>query len=417
LADIYFKQYLAGKNATFNRLALHHAQKALDAKPGDFNATAAYYKIMYTQVREEGAPETLARLKKYYANLPAHFRVNFFPPTLAFYLFQIEHTANERSGAKNQELKTLLLDALKEQPRNPLIHLQLSRYYFDANQIEVAFAMLKHAYRLEPTNTQVLLALADSYRTRAQRSACVYDNLDDIKASSQFYKQLLSQQATDAQIHWGLMVDYAHLGLAPLSLREGEQFSSAQANPAYRWVWATFLTYQGQAEKAETVFAAARAQLQKVPSRALVEHHLLRGQWKQAGTAFTDYIASNERPGVTDLLLASMIEAESQDKSLTIASLWRTEKKAAFFSRFDEALAKFWRGELDEAQFAKEVENSCQQSQYDFYVGYLNLLNNRVAKAREHLEKVGKQPQPMQFEVRMATQFLHELLSSRKPAK
>lgn len=416
LAEIYFKQFVNGKHNHFKQLARVHAEKALAAKPGDFAVSALYYKVLYTQVRLGDAAQ-FPSLKKYYQSLPEQYRNSFFPPSLALYLFESERLSPTRDKQQSAELKRILSQALKEQPRNALIHVQLSRFYFDANQIDVAFAMLQQAFRLEPENPQVILALADSYRTKAQRSGCVYDELDAIKRSVGFYKLLLGQPATEPSVHWGLMVNYAHLGLAPLSLREGEQVMGAQAPAANKWIWATFLTYQGQAARAQPLFEAARSQLPKAPSRALVEHYLLRGQWKQAGNAFVDYIGSVERPGVSDLLLASMIEVESQDKAISISSLWRTDKKAAFFSKFDEALAKYWRGEMEEAQFAQQVENSCQKSQFEFYVGYLNLLNNRVGKAREHFEKARAVQQPMHFEVQMASGFLHELLQSRKQPK
>lgn len=427
LAELYFKQYLLNKNADFKHWALYHAQKALAVKPQDLTLLATYYRLLYTQVRMEGDKTALARLQTFYGGLPAAARNSFYPPSLAFYLFQLEQDKHNRDPARRAELKTILRQALQEQPRNGLIHVQLSRYYFDARHIEVGFAMLHQALRLEPDNPQILLALADAYRTRAQRSECIYDHLDDIKRSTHFYKQLLTQPAPGddaaatqthmAQVHWGLMINYAHLGLAPLSIREGDQALSAEAGPLNKWFFAAYLTYQNQPKRAETLFLTAKQQLPKIPTRAAVEHYVLQGQWQQAAQAFADYIADNEQPGVTDLLLASMIQVELQDKSVSVASLWRTAKKAVFYNAFDEALAKFWRGELTETAFAEQVKSPCQQAEYEFYVGYLHLLNNRVGKARDAFELARAHPQPMNFEVQMAARFLQGLLNNRAPSK
>ena len=129
------------------------------------------------------------------------------------YLYELEKDKHNREPERRAELKAILRAALKEQPRNALIHVQLSRYYFEARQIALGFAILHQALRLEPENNQVVLALAEAYRTRAQRSECIYDHLDDIKRSTQFYKQLLTQPASTeetgagqiqmAQVHWG----------------------------------------------------------------------------------------------------------------------------------------------------------------------------------------------------------------------
>ncbi|HMW70799.1 MAG TPA: hypothetical protein PKD17_03215 [Cellvibrionaceae bacterium] len=424
LAELYFKQYIIAKNADFKRWALYHAQKALATKPQDLTLLAAYYRLLYTQVRMEGEKTQLARLQTFYKGLPSDARNSFFPPSLAFYLFLLEQDKNNRDNSRRAELKAVLQQALKEQPRNGLIHVQLSRYYFDARQIDVGFAILHQALHLEPENPQVVLALAEAYRTRAQRTECVYDHLDDIKRSTQFYKQLLTQPASNddtrtppthmPQVHWGLMINYAHLGLAPLSIREGDQAMTADASALNKWIFATYLTYQNQPVRAEALFATAKQQLPIIPTRAAVEHYVLQRQWQKAAQAFADYIADNEQPGVTDLLLASMIQAEIQDKSVTVASLWRTPKKAVFYNSFDEALAKFWRGDLTEAAFAEQIKSPCQQAEYEFYVGYLHLLNNRVGKAKEAFELASKHPQPMNFEVQMAARFLQGLLNNPK---
>ncbi len=427
LSELYFKQYLINKNAEFKHWALYHGHKALKAKPQDLTLLAAYYRLLYSQVRLEGELQSLAQLKGFYAGLPEVARKSFYPPSLAFYLYQLEQDKPPRDNSRRGELKTILQQALKEQPSNALIHLQLSRYYFDARQIDVAFAMLHQALRLEPDSTQVVLALAEAYRTRAQRSECIYTHLDDLKRSSGFYKQLLliptaadeqaGAQATLPQVHWGLMINYAHLGLAPLSLREGDQAINADSPALNKWFFATYLTYQNQSKRAEAFFSAAKSQLPKTPTRAEVEHYLLQGQWQKAAEAFGRYIADSEQPGVTDLLLASMIQVELQDKSVSIASLWRTPKKAVYFNEFDEALAKYWRGELTEALFAAQVKSVCQQAEFEFYVGYLNLLNNRVAKAKEAFESAKAHPQPLNFEVQMAARFFQSLLNNRAPAK
>lgn len=427
LAELYFKQYLIDKNADFKLWALYHAQRALNTKPQDLSLLAAYYRLLYTQVRIEGDKAQLARLQTFYAGLPEAARTSFYPPSLALYLFQLEQDKQNRDPARRAELKTILRQALQEQPRNGLIHLQLSRYYFDARQIAVGFAMLHQAQRLEPNNPQVVLALAEAYRTRAQRTECVYDHLDDIKRSTQFYKQLLTQPAPGeeaavtqtqlSQVHWGLMINYAHLGLAPLSIREGDQALGAETPAINKWFFASYLTYQNQPARAEQLFLAAKQQLPKIPTRGVVEHYVLQGQWKKAAAAFAEYIADNEQPGVTDLLLASMIQVELQDKSVSVGSLWRTEKKAVFFNSFDEALAKFWRGELTESAFAEQAKSPCQQAEFEFYLGYLHLLNNRVGKAKEAFERARAYPQPMNFETQMAARFLQGLLNNRAPGK
>lgn len=427
LAELYFKQYLVDKNADFKLWALYHAQKALAAKPEDLSLLAAYYRLMYTQVRMEGDKSALARLQAFYTGLPLAARNSFYPPSLALYLYELEKDKHNREPERRAELKAILRAALKEQPRNALIHVQLSRYYFEARQIALGFAILHQALRLEPENNQVVLALAEAYRTRAQRSECIYDHLDDIKRSTQFYKQLLTQPASTeetgagqiqmAQVHWGLMINYAHLGLAPLSIREGDQAVTPDAAAMNKWIFATYLTYQNQAKRAEPLFSAAHTQLPKIPTRAAVEHFMLQGQWQKAAQAFGDYIVDNEQPGVSDLLIASMIQVEAQDKSISMNSLWRTAKKAVFFNSFDEALAKFWRGEITEAAFADQIKSPCQQAEYEFYLGYMHLLNNRVGKARDAFELARAHPQPMNFEVQMAGRFLQGLLTNRAPTK
>jgi uncharacterized protein HemY len=100
-----------------------------------------------------------------------------------------------------------------------------------------------------------------------------------------------------------------------------------------------------------------------------------------------------------------------------VGSLWRTEKKAVFFNSFDEALAKFWRGELTESAFAEQAKSPCQQAEFEFYLGYLHLLNNRVGKAKEAFERARAYPQPMNFETQMAARFLQGLLNNRAPGK
>lgn len=427
LAELYFKQYITQKNTDFQNWALYHAQKALNNKPGDLTLLAAYYRLLYTQLRMEGDKQALASLQAFYAGLPLAARSSFYPPSLAFYLYRLEQDKNNRDDTRRSELKAILMQALKEQPGNALIHVQLSRYYFDARHIDVGFAMLHQAQRLEPNNPQVVLALAEAYRARAQRTECVYEHLDDIKRSTQFYKQLLtpavndedgaSPQTPGPQVHWGLMINYAHLGLAPLSIREGDLAITAETPAINKWLFANYLTYQNQPKRAQALFWAAQQQLNTIPTRALVEHYLLQGQWQQAAQAFSAYIADNDQPSVTDLLLASMIQVELQDKSVSVQTLWRTSKKAVFFNAFDEALAKFWRGELTEADFAAQIKSACQQSEYEFYVGYLHLLNNRVAKARESFELAKAHPQPINFEVQMAARFLQGLLNNRLPAK
>lgn len=413
LADIYFKQYILEQNSAFKLWALYHSQKALKAKPHDMVILASHYRLMYTQIRLEGDIGELARLQKFYAVLPEAARTSFFPPSLAFYLYQLDQNKNNRQTISYAQLKSILQQALHEQPRNALIHVQLSRFFFDAQQIDVAFGILQQAHHLEPENPQVLLALAEAYRIRAQRAECVYDHLEDLKRSTQFYKQLLSQQSGEPQIHWGLMVNYAHLGLAPLSIREGEQAMNRQNTGLNKWSWATFLTYQNQTKRAEEIFLTAQAELPKIPTRALVEHYILLGQWQKAAQAFTDYIGASEQPGVMDLLLASMIQVESQDKTISVPTLWRTQKKAVYFNSFDEALAKFWRSEIDEQTFATFIKSSCQQAEFEFYVGYLNLLNNRIAKAKVSFETARSHQQPMNFEVQMAAKFLQGLLNHR----
>jgi hypothetical protein len=417
LADIYFKHYILAQNSAFKLWALYHSQKALNAKPHDLAILASHYRLMYTQIRLEGDKGQLERLQKFYRALPEAARTSFFPPSLAFYLYQLDRNKNNPQAVSHAQLKQILQQALHEQPRNALIHVQLSRYFFDAQQIDVAFAILQQAHHLEPENPQVLLALAEAYRIRAQRAECVYEHLDDLKRSTQFYKQLLSQQNVEPQVHWGLMVNYAHLGLAPLSIREGEQAMSRQNTGLNKWSWATFLTYQNQAKRAEELFLIAKAELPKIPTRALVEHYVLLGQWQKAAQAFGDYIGASEQPGVMDLLLASMIQVESQDKSISVPTLWRTQKKAVYFNAFDEALAKFWRSEIDEQIFATFIKSSCQQAEFEFYVGYLNLLNNRIAKAKVLFETAQAHQQPMNFEVQMAAKFLQSLLNNRVPNK
>ncbi|MEY4588241.1 MAG: hypothetical protein RL497_317 [Pseudomonadota bacterium] len=417
LADMYFKQLILAASPAFKRWAHYHSEKALKAKPNDLVVRTSHYRLLYTLVRLEGEPAALNQLREFYSTLPESMRNGLFPPSLAFYLYQSEQVHKDSDKNLRAEHRPILLQALKEQPGNALIHVQLSRYYFDSRQIDLAFAVLHQALRLEPTSPQVLLAMAEAYRNLAQRDECIYDHLDEIKRSTQFYKQLLSQPSVEAQVHWGLMVNYAHLGLAPLSIREGEQAIGPQATALNRWGFATFLMYQGQAKRAEELFLSASAEIPKTPSRALVEHYLLLGQWRKAALAFTAYISAAEQPGITDLLLASMIQAESQDKTITLSSLWRTEKKALYFNEFDEALAKYWRGELNEQAFAGHVKSTCQQATFEFYVGYSNLLNNQVAKAKASFEKAKAHPQPMNFEVQMATQFLRGLLDSRAPNK
>ena len=192
---------------------------------------------------------------------------------------------------------------------------------------------------------------------------------------------------------------------------------SRQNSGLNTWSWATFLSYQNQPKRAEELFLTARAELPKTPNRALVEHYVLLGQWQKAAQAFTDYIGASEQPGVTDLVLASIIQVESQDKTLSVPALWRTQKKAVYFNTFDEALAKFWRSEIDEQTFASFIKSSCQQAEFEFYIGYLNLLNNRIAKAKSAFEAARAHQQPMNFEVQMASKFLRELLNTRAANK
>ena len=77
------------------------------------------------------------------------------------------------------------------------------------------------------------------------------------------------------------MINYAHLGLAPLSIREGDQAVTPDAAAMNKWIFATYLTYQNQAKRAEPLFSAAHTQLPKIPTRAAVEHFMLQGNGKK----------------------------------------------------------------------------------------------------------------------------------------
>ncbi len=407
LAEIYGQRFQTLGNQSDKLLAIEHGQKVLLARPEDFAAQTLLYSVYYSAVRR-GQQDDVKPLEALYAKVPLALRKGFFPPALASYLRELDGENNPRNIAKE---KQLLLQAIAQQPQNGLLHVQLARYFFEQNAPDLGFASLHQALRFEPENPDVLIALGESYRSRAGHGDCVYEHLDDIKTSVQFLKQAMARKPQGNDVHFGLMINYAHLGLAPLSLREGDIWM-AQMNPTQlangpqlaqqRSTLAIFNAYQGQPQRAAELFQQAALST----GRGYVEYLMLQRRWQDAAAAFPSYVQSLKQPGVLDLMMAAIIQGELANDKVGIDDLWRTDKKAVFYSPWDQALAKYWRGASTEMEFKSAATNVCESADYEFYVGYSYVLHNRLSEAKAHFEKARGYALPMNFESRLAETFL-----------
>jgi tetratricopeptide (TPR) repeat protein len=413
LGEIYAKQYYHAQQNPFKDKALQHLRQVLVARPNDFSAQTLMYGLYYVTVKNTGSAADKRELQQLYTQFNPVLRTGVYPPSLADYLYVGEQikkasTVPERTAAVAQQ-RQLLRQALHEQPTNGLLHMQISHDYMQAGKPHLGLAMMLQGQRLEPENVALTAGVADAYRSYAYQNDCVYDHMDAIKKSTQWYKTALAQNAQEDDVHWGLMVNYAHQGLAPLSIREGEMALAKQPSAWARWNLALFLSYQGQPEKAQGLFDTALKEQPQMPNRALVEHYMLQGQWQKAAEIFPQYISQRQQPTIADLIVAAVIRAEADSPSVTLESLWRTEKKAQFYSAWDEAIAKFWRRDISDTELKNQVKSSCQAADYEFLVGYNKLLLSKIAEAKQHFEKAQAYPQPMNFESRLAKTLLKSL--------
>lgn len=411
MADYYAKRYIAAGNLQDKHKALHYSAKVFLVKPNDFATQTLVYGVYYQSVRK-GQLTDFTALKSTYAQISSPFRPAFFPPSLALYLHAQEAPQAAKPAGDN---KNLLLQAISEQPKNALLHVQYARLLLNDEHTEAALAVLQQALHLEPENAEVLLALGNVYRIKAQGLECVYEHLDDINKSTHYLKKAWAQQPKGADAHYGLMLNYAHLGLHPLSLREGDlwlknQTTEGAANPAAvnqsRVIVAVLNAYQGDFAKASALFAQV-PQVER--QRGYLEALVLQAKWQQAAQVFPEYIQWQPQPSLQDLMLASMIVFEVNSPAVTLASLWKTEKKARFYSPWEEALAQFWRKDISLQALQTKAISPCQQADYEFYAGYFNWVSAQLKPAKAHFEKAKQMNQPLNFEAKMAEVFLRQL--------
>ncbi len=299
-------------------------------------------------------------------------------------------------SGKNDEVESLLKGALQLDPDFAMAHLRLGQYYSDVvGKNEKALAEVQRAYELRQSVTE---------REQHRIEAHYYDLQERYDAKAQALIVLVSLYPDDEEAHTELAFAYYDLGLLDKAIAEARQ--ALKLNPFSAPAYGGLVLYLARSNRAEESLAVAREASQRAVSSPRIHWaaglaHLglgnitpAREEFQRIGRATgTDRDLRDLCAVVSDLyegkLASARAELTKQIRAVSPQNGGLQSFRRYLLGRIDLMQGDTGNAEL-QADVILETPGSRSQGADLLHAGILYSRNNRLAKARDVLRRLGE---------------------------
>ena len=403
LGMLYWHDYEEHVRPFSRDQAIKSFQSVLKIMPGNVSTIKALYKIYYRSLIL-GDIESFVPAKNYFNQLTPEDQKSLNPPSFAQYIHF--HYQQEKEKKVNYSLlHKILLQAIQEQPYSEVSYVQLSKLYAKQFHYPLAIATLNLGFERNPESTDLLKAIASTYEARASAESCHYENARFIDKASHHYLKAIPLQADSAELHLGLARLFMDRNLPQLAANETQILLSLKSDAANYAFAAHNYAFMGKRDLAYRYIELAKTAGLLSSNSAYYEIYMTSGDWLKAALSFTDYIQSQKRLAVYDVIKADIIAQQSKVNLSRLAS----NKNLVYANDWQALLHAWWQGEISQEKLASFASNKCEKTELYFYAGYKALQSGDKVAAKDAFIKSIEQNTYRFIERPLAKRFLLSL--------
>lgn len=379
-------------------LAISYLSEALTIVPGNQSVLNALYAIYYEDTLRE-QPMGYENALKVFNQLPESSRNQLNPPSVARYV--VETLNQQKTKQRNrQALRDILLTAIKEQPRNDVSYYQLARLYAEDRYYPMAIATLRLGLEQAPKSIDLIKYTASYYEERAESTGCNYEHTSYIQSANDYYKKAVALEPENPKYHYDLARTAMDLNLAHVSRYEMQLANELKVNPAGLMTAAQFSSIMGNHKEATALLQSALKQGYETKDSGFHEIYMNQGDWQNAAKGYAAYVKNLNKYSVYDLIKSDIIAKQAGTSPFIV------NQKISLGSDWEESLFNFWNFKISDTDLKKSAKNLCEKTEYLFYSGYRDLMNNKKELAQSKFRETINQPVPRFIERPLARVFL-----------
>lgn len=376
LAIAYLAEDETNKSTKHQAMALANLNKVLQLAPGNVATLKAIYNIHYENTMK-GKKNAFSAARKTFFQLPVAQRAHLNPPSLAKFVHL--YIISKQSPNQNPtDVYEALLAASIEHPTNDKAYIQLAKIYNHQKYYPLALATLKLGEEHIQHSAELYKTIANTYEARAAMNGCSYEKIAYLNNAIDYYKSAISLEPDDVELHFNLAQLYMDNNLHQLALHESAIVVELDPSATHLAFAAQNYSIFGNQQKAKELLNRARNAGLATSDAAFHEIYMNSGEWRKAALSFTDYLQTQQKITVYDLIKADIVGQQADIEFTKLIS----NKKLQFNNEWEAAIFAFWTNKITRMQLEKNATNRCELTEYFFYAGYRDLQagNKLVAK-------------------------------------
>lgn len=388
-ADEAQQRYRAGKDARYRDEAIDAYRRFLQLSPGHLGASVALYQLYGERLLEVGGRADLAAIRGLFADNPAIAQSDgIAPPSLIEVMLILRHP----SGADVATVRSLLRDAIRENPNEVRSTLILARLYLDEGRDALAKSLYQQVLKRQPDNPQVLKLYAGLLFSEAQSSHCDPDremHRRKVRAALDAAKTALRQQPQDAELVHDMSILYESLDRRSLALFLAQRHVELEPTiDARRFLIDQYLA-AFQFDTASAMVAESQRQVdqsQPIDFDQIAEAAYLRGDWAAAREALTRYRRLG-RPRVYELI-DEMALAAKLGQAEVLQEARASLDPSSVEDPWQAQLLRFALGHIDEQGLMAMADNACRRAEGEYALARKAWFAGDRNKAAAHYRRV-----------------------------
>jgi len=403
LGMAYWNDYQSSMRPFSQNQAISNFETVLKMVPGNVVTINVLYNIYYRElIAGDAAAYDLAQ--HYFGQLSPEQQKKLNPPDLAKYIYAF-YAQRKANQFDYKELHQILLAAIKEQPYAEASYIQLAKLYSRESYYPLAIATLNLGLELNLESVDLIKSVASTYEARASANGCYYDNQQYIDKASRYYLRAIPLQTDSAELHSALAKSMLDRDMPQLAEYETQLLLGLKSNIENYAFAAHNYALMGKKDKANDYLEMAKTAGLPATDSAYHEIYMISGDWLKAALSFTDYIQSQKRIQVYDVIKADII---SQQSKINLAKLI-DKKEVVYASDWQTLLYAWWQGEMTQKKLLSVATNKCERAEFYFYSGYKSLRAGDKLAAKSAFNSVIEQNTYRFIERPLAKGFLSGL--------
>lgn len=345
------------------------------------------YRTAFTLAATQEEGNTKEELASTYAELHPLVQQAMTPPALI-------HYQQSQDNEEPADIRfTQITEAFSQNPYNAYVLSHLADWYLEQEQHDMATSISKLALELNPDSPYVLHDIGLALSSKAESSACVYEEVETIKRSVHYFNRAHALNKEYWLYVSNASLQYEVLGLLPLAYSQAKEAFDIEFNliTAVRLLEIAML--QNKYDDAKVVLA----EIQQRTQLNLLE---LKYEKLMSYLAALKFLEQDFDTGYKYIYQANRF---ANHHFYQLHSRWlykSTEQefqsslaKAEYLTDIEKLQASYLTegADLDTETFIQKASNRCELSDFYFSAADKAKQNGDSAKAKQYLEKVLEQ--------------------------